>query len=184
MFYQPIKNKNKNNEDVINNVNLYNTIQKKLYNENFINTNLKNSSNKQIRYINVLSNKMNTFNKWNNKVIKYDNKSINTKNKYISKIQSFSNIVYIIITNNLETVNPLHDNKLISLIIGQKPFLIKYKDEIYETTKCYFNSELENIKLETDNPVMYIQLLRSYGNYIYKNSIHEKLDKKEKSLYI
>ena len=87
-------------------------------------------------------------------------------------------------------IDKLHINPIVSLkeLVKISKFKNTQNQVPFPTLVGYLGypmiQYIENIKLETDNPVMYIQLLRSYGNYIYKNSIHEKLDKKEKSLYI
>lgn len=167
--------KKKKSEDKIKNVSLYNNVQKQLYNEDFINIKLEQSSNKNIRYINMLSSKIININKLNNKILKLNKSIYKQNNKIISKLQSSRDILYMTITNTIENIKPINDSKLISVIISPHEFLIKYRDKLYKTKKCYYNSDIENIKLECKFPIMYIQLLNSYGNNILKKTVMDKI---------
>lgn len=157
----------------IKNTKLYNEIQKKLYNENFINIDVENSSNKYIRYIYTLFNKIHNIKEHNNKILKNNNVLYDTDNKIIKKLQTYHNINYMAITTNLQTIKRKYNTNFTCIILSKDNFKIKYKNNLYNTNKCYFNSELDTIQIEIKSPILFVEIKK------YENIELTKLNKIE-----
>lgn len=162
----------KTNDDQIRNVQLYNDINKKLNTESEINYDLSASSNKYVRIMKKLvkENKIST----DVKNLKIGLTKIPTRNKFLSKIQDLHNITLMKITDNFENVGQIYDDKLLNIVISlSKAFKLKLNGEIRTITECYYDSNV-NAKLEFNSDVLFVQVIKSYGNSYVKNSIINK----------
>ena len=173
------KNTEYKKEQEINNLELYNNIQKKLNNDKDINIDLSNSYNKNVRFINIFMEKYGNKINIRNKVLKRGSKIYDINNKYINYLQELKDISYIIITDNVEDINQLYDDRLLNIIISfDNKFKIKIQDTILEVYKCYYNNH-NNINFEIYSHVLFVQCMKSYGmNSIRKslNSIYSNIN--------
>lgn len=162
----------KTTDDAIRNVQLYNEINKKLNAESEINYNLSTSSNKYVRIMKKLvkERKIST----DVKNLKTGLTAIPTNDKFLSKIQDLHNVTLMKITDNFEEIDQIYDDKLVNVVISlDKAFKLKFNDDIRTITECYYDSNI-NVKLEFDCDVLFMQVIKSYGNSYVKNSIISK----------
>lgn len=162
----------KSTDDPIRNVQLYNDINKKLNSESEINFNLSASSNKYVRIMKKLVNEKKISTDVKN--LKVGLTTVPTRDKFLSKIQNLHNVTLMQITDNFEEVEQIYDDKLINVVITlNKAFKIKFNDDIRTITECYYDSTV-NAKLEFYSDVLFVQVIKSYGNNYVKNSIINK----------
>jgi len=173
------KNTEYKKEYKIDNIELYNSIQSKLNRDDDINVDLSNSYNKNVRFVNLLMEKYKNNINIRDKVVKRGDKKVGIKNKYLNYLQELNDISYIIITDDVEKINLLYDDRLLNIIVSfDKKFKIKLNEKVLEVDKCYYNSD-NNIKLEIYSRVLFVQCIKSYGmNSIIKsvNSIYSNIN--------
>jgi len=166
------KNTEYKKEYKIDNIELYNSVQSKLNRDDDINIDLSNSYNKNVRFVNLLMEKYKNNINIRDKVLKRGNKKFGIKNKYLNYLQELNDISYIIITDDVQKINQVYDDRLLNIIVSfDKKFEIKLNEKIVEVDKCYYNSD-NNIKLEIYSYVLFVQCIKSYGMNSIKKSVN------------